>query len=277
MKKKILGLLALQMGLSAPLTSHALTAEELLGGIIGGVGGALLCNELSGGRNQGATAACAIGGAILGTAIGSQLSNDDREAYRGSYNRTLGRRVGERDEWRGNNHRGYTEVVRTGYSRREVSIQCREVRSVVTDNYGRVIATESETSCYRQERWVRVETTEVVYGGGGGYGGDNYGGGYGGGYGGNLDDRYDRDDRYDGRRPGYENRAMTNERFSSYLFRLDRARTDRERLQTIRQLTQDLRMNRMTLSIRQHDRALETFESRHARREARAELSLFLR
>lgn len=107
MKKKILGLLALQMGLSAPHVSHALSANEVIGGILGGVGGALLCNELAGGRDRSAaTAACAIGGALLGTALGGQLSGEDQSAYRSSMNRSMGRRVGERDEWRGNNHRG---------------------------------------------------------------------------------------------------------------------------------------------------------------------------
>lgn len=269
MKKKILGLLALQMGLSAPHVSHALTADELLGGILGGVGGALLCNELAGGRDRTAvTAACAIGGALLGSAIGGQLSRDDQSAYRSSMNRSMGRRVGERDEWRGDNHRGYTEVVRTGYYRQETTIQCREIRSVVTDNYGRTLGSEVETSCYRQDRWIRVETTEVVYG-------DVRGGGY------NDYDRYDRrDDRYgndDFGRPRYESINITNERLRVYLSRLDRAYSDNERLDTIRRLAQDLRMSRQGLSSRQLDRVLEKLETRRAQREARSILINYMR
>jgi uncharacterized protein YcfJ len=164
MKKGILTLLALNVSLLAPLSSRAQSTEQILGAIFGGGAGAAVCSQFGKGDGKIAlTAACAIGGAILGSEIGRNLSRQDQQNYRQSMHGTMGAPIGRRFDWRGDRHSGHCETLRTGYSRQETSIQCREVRSVVTDFQGRVIANQVETSCYRQDQWVRVEEREVIY------------------------------------------------------------------------------------------------------------------
>lgn len=164
MKKGILTVLTLNAALLTPRSGFAQSTEELLGAIFGGVGGAAVCSQFGKGNGKVAlTAACAIGGALLGSEIGRKLSRQDQDAYRRSMNESMGDPVGRRREWRGDRHSGHCEVVRTGYLREQTTIQCREVRSVVTDSFGRVIATQVETSCYQESRWIRVEGREVIY------------------------------------------------------------------------------------------------------------------
>ncbi|MBX3018809.1 MAG: glycine zipper 2TM domain-containing protein [Bdellovibrionaceae bacterium] len=164
MKKGILTVLALNAALLTPNSGYAQSTEELLGAILGGVGGAAVCSQFGKGDGRVVlTAACAIGGALLGSEIGRSLSRQDQEAYRRSMNESMGDPVGRRRDWRGDKHSGHCEVVRTGYLRQRTTVQCREIRSVVTDAFGRVIATQVETSCYSESRWVRVEDREVIF------------------------------------------------------------------------------------------------------------------
>lgn len=286
MKKGILTALALNAAFLAPHAGYAQSTQELLGAIFGGVGGAAVCSQFGKGDGRVAlTAACAIGGAILGSEIGRQLSRQDQDAYRRSMNEAMGAPVGRRHDWRGDRHSGHCEVVRTGYLRQQTTVQCREIRSVVTDAYGRVIATQVETSCYRESRWIRVEEREVIYAADrrddrGGYDRRDDRGGYD-----RRDDRggYDRrdDGRHDRRddRGGYGQREtpISNDYLDIFVQNMRRHYADASRLGVVYDLRDYLRANRMTLNERQLNRILNQLETRSGRQEARNLLNERLR
>lgn len=293
MKKGILTVMAMHAALLSPQTSLAQSTQELLGAIFGGVGGAAVCSQFGKGDGRVAlTAACAIGGAILGSEIGRQLSRQDQEAYRYSMNEAMGTPIGRRVDWRGDRHSGHCEVVRTGYLRQQTTVQCREVRSVVTDGFGRVIATQVETSCYRESRWIRVEEREVMYASDrreerrddrrdDGYdrrddrrddGYDRRDDGYG-----RRDDRrdegYDRRDRGDRFRENHERRGpmtpISNDYLGIFLQNMRRHYADAPRLGVVYDLRDYLMSNRMSLNDRQLNRVLNQLDTRSARQEAR--------
>lgn len=282
MKKGILTLLALNVSLLAPLSSRAQSTEQILGAFLGGGAGAAVCSQFGKGDGKIAlTAACAIGGAILGSEIGRNLSRQDQQNYRQSMHGAMGAPIGRRFDWRGDRHSGHCETLRTGYSRQETSIQCREVRSVVTDFQGNVIATQVETSCYRQDQWVRVEEREVIYSS------DRevvrhqprrereddrrYD---------RRDDRRQNDGRYRPRHPrfrdgGYREREqfqglqpISRDYLHIFIQNMRHQYADAPRLEVVDDLSNYLRENRMSINERQMRRVLEQLDSRSARQEA---------
>lgn len=289
MKKGILGALALQMALMAP-QAHAQSFEEIFGTIFGAVAGGAVCSQFGQGDERLVlTAACAVGGALLGGAIGREFSQQDQSAYLVGMDASLNGQVGSRNNWRGDQHQGYTEVVRTGYWARQTSVQCREIRSVVMDGYGNVVAQQVDTSCYQQDQWVLVQNTEVVYGGQPQrpqqpqqpqfpqYNDNNYGNsGYDNGY--DADGWNNDGGNYNGGHNGNNNgnyntsRELPARHFRTFMDALYNRSSDESRLTVLRDLRDYLRQNRLSLTNYQADEMVSTFQSRRARNQAREQL-----
>jgi surface antigen len=137
--------------------------KRILGQIFGGVSGGLICNALAAPRNRTAwTAACAIGGTIIGGALADRMSENDRRRYVESLDDAYQTdRFGQPIEWRGDRYYGSCTPVRKAYHRVKKT-ECRVVRyemydeysrSTLRDTYNRPVASREETHCRTSTGW----------------------------------------------------------------------------------------------------------------------------
>lgn len=108
-----------------------------------------------------------IGGFIAGTIIGSVLSHYDQRAMQTAYPQVLApdAQVGAQFEWEGDRAHGYFEVVNSGYYYGNPNIMCRQIRTVVLDQFGRPIPEWNhplQVVCHQNQSWVAIQPQYYV-------------------------------------------------------------------------------------------------------------------